>query len=95
LQGEPFSRVKERLAKKLALTEKEFDKFKFALVVLGRPTFINDEAEFTMSLNDLKSHPGQGRCLLALLRDLKQFLQFLLSVRHIHITFFHFYNFGN
>ncbi|KDR24281.1 ubiquitin carboxyl-terminal hydrolase 7 [Zootermopsis nevadensis] len=58
--GEPFSKVKDRLQKKLGIPEKEFEKFKFALVLVGRPQFINEESEFFINLQDFKNHPNQG-----------------------------------
>nr|CAD7262036.1 unnamed protein product [Timema shepardi] len=59
-EGEPFSKVKDRLLKKLGIQEKEFEKFKFALVILGRPQFINEDVESFMSLQDFKTHTSQG-----------------------------------
>jgi len=35
--------------------------FKFALVIMGRPQFINEESEFLMNLQEFKNHPNQGR----------------------------------
>nr|CAD7425914.1 unnamed protein product [Timema monikensis] len=35
-------------------------KFKFALVILGRPQFINEDVESFMSLQDFKTHTSQG-----------------------------------
>lgn len=58
--GEPFSEVKERLAKKLGIQEKEFEKFKFAIVVMNRPQFINEEHEYTINLQDFRPHQNQG-----------------------------------
>ncbi|KAJ4444389.1 hypothetical protein ANN_06181 [Periplaneta americana] len=58
--GEPFSKVKDRLLKKLGIQEKEFEKFKFALVLMGRPQFINEESEYFMNLQEFKNHPNQG-----------------------------------
>nr|CAD7405875.1 unnamed protein product [Timema cristinae] len=60
IKGEPFSKVKDRLLKKLGIQEKEFEKFKFALVILGRPQFINEDVESFMSLQDFKTHTSQG-----------------------------------
>lgn len=34
--------------------------FKFALVLVGRPQFINEESEFFINLQDFKNHPNQG-----------------------------------
>ncbi|XP_054282413.1 ubiquitin carboxyl-terminal hydrolase 7-like isoform X2 [Macrosteles quadrilineatus] len=60
-QGEPFSEVKDRIAKKLGIQDKEFEKFKFAIVSLGRPQFINDDHEsFCINLQDFRPHYNQG-----------------------------------
>ncbi|XP_074593603.1 ubiquitin-specific protease 7 isoform X2 [Brevipalpus obovatus] len=42
--GEPFSAVKERIQKKLEVPEKEFEKFKFA-IVCGKCHYITDDTE--------------------------------------------------
>jgi len=34
--------------------------FKFALVILGRPQFINEESEFFMNLQEFRNHQNQG-----------------------------------
>ncbi|KAK7792272.1 hypothetical protein R5R35_013305 [Gryllus longicercus] len=57
--GEPFSKVKERLMKKLGIQEKEFEKFKFALVVMGRAQFITDESDYHINLMDFRCNPNQ------------------------------------
>ncbi|XP_046987971.1 ubiquitin carboxyl-terminal hydrolase 7 [Schistocerca americana] len=57
--GEPFSKIKDRLLKKLGIQEKEFEKFKFALVVMGRPTFI-EQPDYCINLQDFRCHPNQG-----------------------------------
>jgi len=60
-QGEPFSDVKDRIAKKLGIQDKEFEKFKFAIVSLGRAQFINDDHEgYCINLQDFRPHYGQG-----------------------------------
>ncbi|KAG8317461.1 positive regulation of DNA demethylation [Homalodisca vitripennis] len=59
--GEPFSDVKERIAKKLGIQDKEFEKFKFAIISLGRAQFINEENEgYSINLQDFRPHYGQG-----------------------------------
>jgi hypothetical protein len=35
--------------------------FKFALVLVGRPQFINEESEFYMNLQEFRNHQNQGR----------------------------------
>jgi hypothetical protein len=34
--------------------------FKFALVLVGRPQFINEESEFYMNLQEFRNHQNQG-----------------------------------
>ncbi|XP_044734467.1 ubiquitin carboxyl-terminal hydrolase 7-like [Chrysoperla carnea] len=58
-QGDTFGRVKERMQKKLAIPDKEWEKFKFALVILGRPQFITDD-DYIINIQDLKVHPNQA-----------------------------------
>lgn len=50
----------ERIQKKLGLPEKEFEKFKFAIVSMGRPNFINDD-DTIMNLNEFKALPSQSK----------------------------------
>ncbi|XP_016915800.1 ubiquitin carboxyl-terminal hydrolase 7 isoform X1 [Apis cerana] len=57
--GEPFPKMKERLLKKLGVQEKEFEKFKFAVVTMGKPHFIMDSPEYCMDLADFRIHPNQ------------------------------------
>jgi len=57
--GEPFSKVKERIQKKLAIPEKEWEKLKFAIVALGRPQFITED-DFIVNLQDFKPHPNNS-----------------------------------
>ncbi|KAL1115934.1 hypothetical protein AAG570_005429, partial [Ranatra chinensis] len=60
-QGEPFSKVKERLYKKLCIQEKEFEKFKFAIVSGGRPHFISEETEYIVNLQEFRpTNQGTG-----------------------------------
>lgn len=58
--GEPFSRVKERLYRKLCIQEKEFEKFKFAIVSQGRPLFINEDNEYTVNIQEFKQNQGSS-----------------------------------
>lgn len=60
LQGESFSKVKERIQKKLEIADKEFEKFKFALVMMGRPTYLPEDPEYVVNLTDFMPHPVQG-----------------------------------
>lgn len=60
-QGEPFGRVRERIQKKLNLPEKEFEKFKFAVISMNRPSFFSDD-EALINLNEFRpqTQPPQG-----------------------------------
>lgn len=56
--GEPFSKVKERIQKKLAVPEKEWEKFKFAIITMGRPQFISEDNQ-CVDITDFKLPPNQ------------------------------------
>lgn len=56
-EGERYSEVRDRIQKRLDVPDKEFEKYKFAIVVMGRPTFINDDD--VVNLQDFKPHPSQ------------------------------------
>ncbi|XP_034946469.1 ubiquitin carboxyl-terminal hydrolase 7 isoform X3 [Chelonus insularis] len=58
--GEPFTKVKDRLLKKLGVQEKEFEKFKFAIVSMGKPQFITDEADYFINLAEFRVNSGQA-----------------------------------
>uniref|UniRef100_A0A146KS22 Ubiquitin carboxyl-terminal hydrolase 7 n=1 Tax=Lygus hesperus TaxID=30085 RepID=A0A146KS22_LYGHE len=55
---ESFASVKEKLYKKLNIQEKEFEKFKFAVVYGGRPHYINDDAPYTITLHEFMQSSG-------------------------------------
>lgn len=55
---EVFPSVKEKLYKKLCIQEKEFEKFKFAVVFAGRPHYINDENEYFISVHEFMQTQG-------------------------------------
>lgn len=58
---EPFSKVKERIQKKLDVPDKEFEKYKFAIVVMGRPQYINEDQEYIVNLQDfMPQHTQTG-----------------------------------
>ncbi|XP_071444786.1 ubiquitin carboxyl-terminal hydrolase 7 [Hetaerina americana] len=57
--GEPFSKVKDRIQKKLGVQDKEFEKFKFAIVIMGQPQFIKDDSDYTINLGDLRPSVNQ------------------------------------
>lgn len=63
--GEPFNRVKERIQKKISVPEKEWEKYKFAIVSIGRPQYVTDE-EYNINLQDFKLHPTQSKFFLFL-----------------------------
>jgi ubiquitin carboxyl-terminal hydrolase 7 len=53
---EPFSSVKERIQKKIDVPDKEFEKFKFAIVTGGRVQYINEENEYLVNKDDFMGH---------------------------------------
>ncbi|GFR16255.1 ubiquitin carboxyl-terminal hydrolase 7 [Trichonephila clavata] len=57
---EPFLKVKERIQKKLEVPDKEFERYKFAIVVMGRPNPISDEMDYYINLPDFLPHPQTG-----------------------------------
>lgn len=60
-QNEPFTAVKDRVQKKLDIPEKEFEKYKFAVVVMGRVEYISDEEQdIKVDLSVFKPHAIQG-----------------------------------
>ncbi|XP_014681204.1 PREDICTED: ubiquitin carboxyl-terminal hydrolase 7-like [Priapulus caudatus] len=56
---EPFAKVKERMQKKLELTDKDTEKMKFALVVMGRPNYFPDDGEYNINLEDFLPNSSQ------------------------------------
>ncbi|KAK3090560.1 hypothetical protein FSP39_012693 [Pinctada imbricata] len=60
-QNEPFSEVKERVQRKLDVPDKEFEKYKFAVIVMGRSDYISDEdGDVRVDLSIFKPHSIQG-----------------------------------
>ncbi|KAK2192630.1 hypothetical protein NP493_27g01010 [Ridgeia piscesae] len=59
-QGEPFAQVKERIQHKLDIPEKDFEKFKFALVTMGKHTYLPEDSDFTVDLAEFRPRPLQG-----------------------------------
>lgn len=57
--NEPFSTVKERIQKKLDVVDKEFEKYKFAVVIMGRQDYIPDDGDSDFQLNLSKFLPHQ------------------------------------
>ncbi|XP_029135729.2 uncharacterized protein [Labrus bergylta] len=63
-QGESFREVMRRIQTMLEIQEKEFEKFKFAIVMMGRHQYITED-EYEVNLKDFEPKPGI--CLLLLL----------------------------
>ncbi|XP_049818632.1 ubiquitin carboxyl-terminal hydrolase 7 isoform X1 [Aethina tumida] len=61
-QGEPFVKIKERIQKKLSVPEKEWEKFKFAIISMGRPQVIQDD-DYVVSLADFRPGSNQGKLI--------------------------------
>ncbi|XP_071796700.1 ubiquitin carboxyl-terminal hydrolase 7-like [Asterias amurensis] len=59
-EGESFIDVKERLREILDISEKELEKIKFAIVVMGRPTYISEEGDVKVSLKDFQPQIHSG-----------------------------------
>ncbi|ELK30388.1 Ubiquitin carboxyl-terminal hydrolase 7 [Myotis davidii] len=57
LQGEHFREVMKRIQSLLDIQEKEFEKFKFAIVMMGRHQYINED-EYEVNLKDFEPQPG-------------------------------------
>ncbi|BET01842.1 ubiquitin carboxyl-terminal hydrolase [Nesidiocoris tenuis] len=55
---ESFASVKEKLYKKLNIQEKEFEKFKFAVVFGGRPNYIEDDTPYSITLSEFQQVQG-------------------------------------
>lgn len=55
-ENERFSKVKERLAKKLNIQEKEFEKYKFGVINNGRITYIEEDSDCPVSINQFRSN---------------------------------------
>lgn len=52
--------ILERIQKKMAVPEKEWEKFKFAIVAMGRQQAIQDD-EYVVNLVDFRPPPNQGK----------------------------------
>lgn len=59
--------ILERIQKKLAVPEKEWEKFKFAIISLGRPQFITED-DFVINLSEFKPHPNNSKFFSLLLK---------------------------
>ncbi|KAH7944113.1 hypothetical protein HPB52_015798 [Rhipicephalus sanguineus] len=60
--GEPFAKVKDRIQKKLDVPDKEFEKYKFAIVVMGRAQFIEDN-DYVVNLSDFMAQAPQATAM--------------------------------
>ncbi|ELT89456.1 hypothetical protein CAPTEDRAFT_149911 [Capitella teleta] len=58
--GEPFEKVKLRLQQKLEVPDKEFEKFRFAVVIMGRQTYLPEDREYTILKSDFMPQHVQG-----------------------------------
>ncbi|XP_013909106.1 PREDICTED: ubiquitin carboxyl-terminal hydrolase 7-like [Thamnophis sirtalis] len=56
-QGEHFREVMKRIQTVLDIQEKEFEKFKFAIVMMGRHQYLNED-EYEVNLKDFEPQPG-------------------------------------
>lgn len=52
----------ERIQKKLSVPEKEWEKFKFAIISMGRPQVIQDD-DYVVSLADFRPGSNQGKLI--------------------------------
>jgi len=58
--NEPFSDVKERIQRKLDIPDKEYEKFKFAIIVMGRLEYISEESsELKVDIKKFVPHAVQ------------------------------------
>ncbi|KAL7979055.1 hypothetical protein Chor_015079 [Crotalus horridus] len=62
-QGEHFREVMKRIQTVLDIQEKEFEKFKFAIVMMGRHQYLNED-EYEVNLKDFEPQPVNRRRLL-------------------------------
>lgn len=56
MQKESLSNVKERIQKKLDIPDKEFEKYKLAIVSSGRTQYLNDDTEYFVNREDFHVH---------------------------------------
>ncbi|XP_054712852.1 ubiquitin carboxyl-terminal hydrolase 7-like isoform X1 [Uloborus diversus] len=55
-----FKDVKLRIQKKLEVPDKEFERYKFAIVVMGRPQIVADDSDYHVNLSDFLPHSQSG-----------------------------------
>ncbi|XKL66747.1 hypothetical protein PGB90_010167 [Kerria lacca] len=53
---QPFSEVRERIFQKLGVSEKEFEKYKFAIIVTGRPKYLTDNMDTTIDISMFRAN---------------------------------------
>ncbi|KAH3867833.1 hypothetical protein DPMN_030970 [Dreissena polymorpha] len=59
--NEKFSSVKDRIQKRLDVPEKEFEKYKFAVIVMGKVDYISDEdQDLKVNINQFLPHSVTG-----------------------------------
>uniref|UniRef100_UPI00358F4AED ubiquitin carboxyl-terminal hydrolase 7 isoform X3 n=1 Tax=Myxine glutinosa TaxID=7769 RepID=UPI00358F4AED len=56
-QDEPFREVARRIQMMFNVPDKEFEKFKFTIVMMGRPQYIKED-EYIVDLKDFEPQPG-------------------------------------
>jgi len=61
--GELFSSVRERIQKRLDVPDKEFEKFRFALVSQATHKFVPEDADWRINLQDIRPKLGTGSSL--------------------------------
>jgi len=60
--NEKFSTVKDRIQKKLDIPEKEFEKYKFAVIVMGKLEYISDEdQDLKVNITQFLPHSLSGK----------------------------------
>lgn len=69
------------MQKKLAVPDKEWEKFKFAVVVMSRPQYINDDDQI-INIAEFRPNPNQRKYLIGISRfGLMFFFMLQLLVR--------------
>ncbi|XP_076458949.1 ubiquitin carboxyl-terminal hydrolase 7-like isoform X2 [Babylonia areolata] len=61
--NEPFGKVKERIQKRVEVPEKEFDKFKFAVVMMGQQEYLTEDDK-PVSLQQFAPHSVHGNATM-------------------------------
>lgn len=58
-QGESIGSVREKIQKKVDVPDKEFEKYRLAIVVMGRHSFLSDGDHINIA--DFRCHSNQGK----------------------------------